>query len=234
MIRLIIGIILVSLLAHPFFQPKSERYLRDRVIKLEGDAGLCSGVQVRAPSGKDYVLSAGHCADLAKNGIMHATTEDGKKFDLKFLAEDDKSDLIVLEGVPKLRGISIAKYVNIGQHLITLTHGGGMDTYRTQGEVIQYKETKVVLNPIENEAGYKKCTSKPKTKLVDVDMWGIKIPVCILDTNQMVTTAPVIPGSSGGPAFDDSGDLVGIVSASHSIFSTFVSLLDIKAFLASY
>lgn len=52
---------------------------------------------------------------------------------------------------------------------------------------------------------------------------------------EMITTAPVIPGSSGGPYIDDSNHLVGIVSVYFGAgFSGMVRLKDIQAFLKLY
>ena len=59
-------------------------------------------------------------------------------------------------------------------------------------------------------------------------------PLCLLSTQQFVTTAPIVPGSSGGMAVNDDNELVGIASATGEGFHYFVRLCDIQKFLSGY
>src|SRR5579859_3994479 len=91
--------VVVGLLSRPLnFQPDDE-YPRRQVVKIAGPHGMCSGEQVRAPSGQTYILTAAHC-----RGFMDSTSnftvvnEDGLSIQRRFIAEDPNSDIMLIEG----------------------------------------------------------------------------------------------------------------------------------------
>jgi len=55
-----------------------------------------------------------------------------------------------------------------------------------------------------------------------------------MSTKQLVSTARIIPGSSGGPLLNSANELVGIASATDGEISSFVALSDIQHFLKSF
>lgn len=215
----------------------SEKHIRNRSVKLSSERGSCSGEQVRAPSGVDYILTAGHCNKLAKDGSILVTTEDGKQLLRRVIAEDGKSDLLLLEGIPGYRGLEIADS-ETREHVRTFTHGAGMPTYRTDGELLREERVQVALYLIETEAQRAEC-NQPKNKIaqLDIEFFGMKmgtIELCLLDTMQWAGTAPIVPGSSGGMVVNDDGKLIGVVSAGGGGFFYYVALKDIKAFVSNY
>lgn len=209
---------------------QSDAHIKARSVKLEGNGGECSGEQVRSPSGVDYILTAAHCAPLAQAGSIQVTTEGGRVLRRRVIAEDSASDLLLLEGLPNLQGLSIADKDYASQSVRTFTHGNRLDTYETDGVLIQDKKIKVMLGIIASDAQEAYCSSLPKYKIVDL----VFFKACVLDVEETVTTALVVPGSSGGMVVDDTGDLVGVVSASGEGFGFLVKLEDIKAFIANY
>lgn len=180
---------------------KSDKEIRDTVVRLKGEEGMCSGEQVSAPSGKSYIISAKHCVDLAVDGKMAVQLPSGKITFKRILARDENSDLLILEGSDELPSLSIAASDFPTEKVRTFTHGHNMDTYQTSGEIIQEKMIEA--------AG----------------PGGIDINFCT------VTTASIVPGSSGGVLVDPKGDLVGVASITDGYFSYFVRLSDIKTFL---
>lgn len=117
-----------ALLAYYLYTP-SDTHIRSRIVRITSDRGMCSGEQVRAPSGQDYILTAGHCNILSSSdGAYNVVTEDGKSLKRHLVQEDPNSDLMLLEGLP---GVVAQAYR--GQRVKTFTHGRDLDTYSTEG-----------------------------------------------------------------------------------------------------
>lgn len=216
------------------FKPKSDSYFKDHAVKLMGNGHMCSGEQVRAPSGVDYILTAAHCGILANGGQILTITEDGRSLMRKIVAEDPTSDLLLLEGLPGLHGLSIAKSIVPGEHVRTYTHGSNHDTYRTDGALLELQRVIAPLHIIESEADEVKCNSMAKTHVEEYDMFFIQLKVCVLDVLESTTSAQIVHGSSGGMVINDSDKLVGVVSAGDGSFGFLVTLVDINHFLRNY
>lgn len=228
-----IALCIIAIINIFVFSGKSDSYIRNRVVRLMGQGGMCSGEQVRAPSGQDYILSAGHCKDLQKDGQITVITEDGRKLDRKILAEDPNSDLLLLEGLPNFKGLDVAQEVNRYDHIRTFTHGKNMDTYSTDGVIIGKEKITVPIFTIDTEETAVKC-SMPKHKIEVIDMIFFSAKVCTLNVESTVSTAGIVPGSSGGVIVDDNGDIIGVASATDGRFSYLVTLTDIQLFLHNY
>lgn len=215
---------------------KSERYLMSRAVKLQGDHNMCSGEAVQAPSGESYILTAAHCKILAdKDGLIMVITEDGRSLKRRQIAEDPNSDLLLIEGMPGLKGLSISsKKPHRGEHVRTFTHGGDTKTFKTEGELVDEKSIAIPFAYIGTPAEEAACKSMPKNKVLDMPFIFWTVKVCALQVNELVTTASIIGGSSGGMAVDDSGDLIGVASAAGGGFGYLVPLKDIKKFLGNY
>lgn len=212
----------------------SESTIRSKVVQLKGDKkGYCSGIQVHSPSGKDYVLSAAHCSALQENGTVLVRTDDSRYIPRRVLEVSPVTDLMLLEGMPDLKGISVASNYEIGQHLRSFTHGAAWNTYKTEGELIQEAMVDIIVSFIGSPEDKAAC-NLPKYKLITYNTIFGSIEACVMHLNMFVSTTKVVPGSSGGGILDDSGKLVGIVSGGDSTFGVFVTLTDIQTFLATY
>lgn len=233
--KLLAGILILwILIVYGLIHGLSETAIRSKVVQLKGDKqGYCSGVQVHSTLGKDYVLSAAHCAVLQENGTILVRTDDSRFIPRRVLEVSPVTDLMLLEGMPDLKGISVANNYQIGQHLRSFTHGAALDTYKTEGELIQEKMVDILINLITSKQDEEAC-NLPKYKIVAVHTFFGDLQACALHLNMFVSTTKVVPGSSGGGIFDDQGKLVAIVSGGDSTFGVFVTLLDIKTFLSAY
>lgn len=207
------------------YKRSTDSFIRDQVLKLYDDKAACTGVQVIAPSGKFYVLTAGHCSGLVHNNKVLAEDEEGRKLELNFIEEDPTSDLMLLSS-PIQSGVQIAS--NAGKHdsVHSITHGKGMPSYRTDGELLATDDITFGLFPIMSRSDFLKCRA-PKYK---IKFDGLQ-PICVVESFQTVSNTQIIPGSSGGPLLNSWGSLVGIASTKGDFFCTFASLADIKSFL---
>lgn len=213
----------------------SDSYIRDRVVKLRSEHGECSGEQVQAPSGQSYILTAGHCRELAdEGGTFTVHTESGAIIKRKIIAEDPSSDLLLVEGLPGVKGLSIAGWAGQQEQVRTFTHGADMDTYKTEGVLIEVKEVTIPIELIASDEEIKACTSQSKFKAVDIDTIFGPMKMCAMSVMEVATTAMIVPGSSGGAVVNSNGDLIGVVSAGGDGFGFLVRLSDVHAFLAGY
>jgi hypothetical protein len=227
-LRTLLSIVLVLVLTGC----NHDRTILDRVVKLQSAEGSCSGIQVAAPSGRSYILTAGHCRRLSDAvGSIGVVREDGSTLQRAVIAEDPNSDLLLLEGLPGINGISVAASLTDGQFVRTFTHGSGFKTYRTEGQTVQESVAIAVVGEEKDCA-----PGMPKLTVVDVPIFfGLSVRACVLKVLEEVTTATIVPGSSGGAMVDAQGSLVGIASMSDgSFFSYFVRLQDIQTFLKAY
>lgn len=208
----------------------SDAHIQARIVRITSDRGMCSGEQVRAPSGQHYILTAGHCDGLkSSDGSYKITTEDGKVLNRKEIAEDPNSDLLLLEGIPGVEGLDIANYSWQGERVRTFTHGRNLDTYRTEGGFIQVSMIDIPVFPAETDSDKERCAKSPKFRFFE------EYGICALHVAEQVSTAFIAPGSSGGAVVDSAGELIGVASASDGTgFYFFVTLPDIKAFLRNY
>lgn len=208
----------------------SDEYVKSRVVKLTGKTGLCSGSQIRTPSGKDLILSAAHCINLKdQNDMINVEDESGNVIQRKVLAEDERSDLMVLEGLPNMKGLPIAKEAFFGEHIRSFTHGSGYDTWKSEGTLID--EDKDLIVPLNIEAS--KC-SMPKMKVVQMNFGFFRFLVCALAVSEFVTDAKITPGSSGGMFVNDRGELMAVASAGGGGWGYLVRTIDINAFLERF
>ena len=229
-IKWILGAGTILILACSFLNTPSDAHIRSRIVRIGSDKGMCSGEQVRAPSGQDYILTAGHCNSLDNgNGTYNVKTEDGRTLVRRIVAEDPNSDLMLLEGLPDMKGLSIADMSWHGEKIKTYTHGRDLATFSTEGQLIQFELVDIPLFRLDSDTQIEKCNKTPKLKSFP------EHGICALHVLEEVTTAFIAPGSSGGAAVNSVGELIGVASASDGQgFFYFVTLGDIKQFLNNY
>lgn len=211
----------------------SDEYARHHVAMIsiygQKDAGTCTAVDVIAPSGKVYLLTAAHCRLMRlRTGMKTYMVErEGRISKSKIIAIDTDADLMLMESDAKT-GLDIAKYTRLHEKVHTMTHGGGHASYRTDGELLEDAPITYGLFIIKDEAMEAQCKVGKAYTAQDV-LFG---RMCILSIINTLSTARAIPGSSGGPVMNAAGELVGIVSGKdEDDISGFVRLSDIKRFM---
>ncbi len=222
----------ILFMAHSLASGRSDSYIRERVVQLTSERGSCSGEQIHTANGGDYILTAAHCRILAdKDGTMTVARENGSKLRRRVVAEDGASDLLLLEGLPGLKGLDIASHSRETQEVRTFTHGAALKTYKTEGVLVEDKQINVLIGAIIDDAGQAACEAGG-AKMKSLDLGFLK--ACVMSVTETITTAMIVPGSSGGAVVDSSGSLVGVVSAGGDSLGALVRLSDIHAFLAGY
>lgn len=208
-------------------QRASDSFIRNRVVQLKGNGIGCTGIQVLAPSGKTYTLTARHCRDMVnEQGEVTAINEQGLKAQIKLVAIDANADLMLLTSMNN-KHIEIADKTYLHQKIHTLTHGALHPTYRTDGEIMEVQEVMAINGVIEDAASMDKCIKSGNHILPSV--MGL---LCTTQLLLQMSTAYVVGGSSGGPALNEAGQLVGIISVSdQQLFSGLVLIKDIQSFM---
>lgn len=210
----------------------SDSYAINKSILIKTTKGSCSGEQIEAPSGQNYILTAAHCKELSEDGISFSViTENGDHLQRKIIAEDSVSDLLLLEGIPSMEGLQIAQSVHRKDHVHTFTHGHGYPTYKTEGDLVGLQVITIGIG-IEGRAGLD--CSAPKYKVIPEFYMGSAVNVCVLYVDEYITTAKVVPGSSGGMVLNADNELVAVVSATDGDFGCLVPLPQIKDFIKGY
>lgn len=208
----------------------SDKEVKSRVVKLVGkNKGLCSGSQIRTASGHDYILSAAHCIDLKdKNDLITVHDEFGNILERRVIAEDPRSDLMLLEGLPNMKGLPIAKQSFFGQHMRAFTHGSGFATWKSEGVLIDEKTVTFQVNVTADRC------NQPKMRLEKITFFYDTLFVCVFSVSESVTDTKITPGSSGGMFVNDRGELMGVASAGGGGWGYIVRTVDINAFLSIY
>lgn len=226
----LLGIVMIANSLISYHMKTTDAYIRNRVVQLEGNNYGCTGIEVKAPSGRTYILTAGHCMALVdkETGEVDAITEKGNHYTVNVIIGDIEHDLLLLTSANSL-SIDVADKVYEHQKVHTLTHGNRFPTYRTDGEMLEEREVHIHGEYILSKEDMDKCNTSYASPAFD----GRGL-YCAIKMTMHIASAYVIPGSSGGPLLDSSGRLVGIVSCTYNDFGGFVPLHDIKQFLKGH
>lgn len=107
------------------------------IVKLEGNLRQCTAFQIEAPSGREYLLTAGHCVALTDDkGSITVELENGDKIQRKLISLSGSTDLLLLEPVPGLRGFNIAQEAYRGEETHILGHGWGLPTWEVDCRLV--------------------------------------------------------------------------------------------------
>lgn len=155
--------------------------------------------------------------------------EDGTKYSTEMIAYNAATDLMVMT-TPDKNYLLTAKKIHKHEKVHSITHGGGHDSFRTDGELMEEQQLDIGMFVIDSKLKYYQCV-KEKNQRVVTSLFGM---LCITTLTNEWSSMPVIPGSSGGAVLNEAGEIVGVVSTGGEGFmSGIVPLRHIQAILAN-
>jgi S1-C subfamily serine protease len=228
---LLVGICLQSQRLH-------YKYIRNHtanaVVKITNFAGTSGGTgfHVKAPSGKTYIMTNDHVCDLAVNNMLLVEQSDKLPIAKKVIERFDYTDLCLIEPIEGVSGLSVANESKSGEKIYVVGHPLLWDITLTEGEFISRYVAEVILYFIADEKELKEC-NKPKNRVVEVEMLFFKVPACLLTVDAYQSNIHILPGSSGSPAVNFWGNLVGVAFAGDKniFWGSFITIDDIKKVL---
>lgn len=213
------------------------QYVRDkvgsRVVKITNEKGNHggTGVHVKVSSGKTYILTNDHVCEVAKDGTLYVSTDYSERpMPRKVIERADFTDLCLVEPIDNIEGLTLGQEPNYGDLIRVVGHPKLMPITMTEGEILGEDIVNVFTG-----LSLEDCT-KPKYKIGQAGGWFFGQQACFLNIKSYLTTIHILPGSSGSPAVDFWGNIVGLAYAGDNDINwgILVELEDIKKFLKPY
>ncbi len=215
------------------------KYVGSKVVEIvktkDGKPiGGGTGFGIKAPSGREYIMTNAHVCSAFKDEDPTVLLPNGSMVKRKILSISDTTDLCLIEGVTGLGALELGKSVYIGETIMIVGHPLLMPLAVSEGDIIDLKVNEIGLGIIGEEILEKNCRL-PKNKIVEVQ-YGFfgTVPVCMEEIMSYQTTAQSLPGSSGSPVVNKEGQVIGVNFAGDELvhWGISVPLEDVKKFLA--
>ena len=107
------------------------------IVLMEGNGMACTGFEIQAPSGREYLISAGHCAELADDqGSIMVHTEYDAIVMRRIIAVTPNADLLLMDPVPGLKPLQVADSYWYGERIWITGHGDALPLWTVTGNIV--------------------------------------------------------------------------------------------------
>lgn len=233
------------------------QYVGNKVYLITNDLhrGSGTGFAMKAPSGQSYIVTNDHVCEVSndKENLV-VIDREGNEMRRRIIYKSTFSDLCLVEGLPGVEGLSLGSEPDIGQIIASVGHPSGYDITLSRGEIIQRQDVFIAEGPIsvfgedgkeeqisEEEGGISEANCKKQKNKVEIaetnfGFFTVKVKWCLNQTEKAYFTNMLIqPGSSGSPAVNFWGNVVGVVFASDRAgWGITVSHKDLTKLLKNY
>jgi len=214
-------------------------YIANKTVYITNSEGTSggTGIHVKARSGKTYLLTNDHVCGLGnnKNEVYVSFDNSDRLIPRRIVEKSIMTDLCLVEGMPEVEGISLAKSASYGSIVYQVGHPRLMPITLTQGEFISKQMVRVLIGPIFTEEDKMNC-SLPKNSIIKVDGLFGEVELCTIKVMGNLSNIPTLPGNSGSPIVNEWGKLVALTFAGDNRINWGISipLEDIERFLKIY
>lgn len=186
-----------------------------------------TGFQFRTESGFEYLVTNDHiCEHADHKGQMYALAPDGGVHATKIIYRSPNTDICLMEAVEGLKPFYLASGLTLGEEVRAVGHPGLRALIETSGTALKRDIIDVAVGPVDAEH----LCNLPKNKIGDSFWFG---PTCYQHLSSVASDVHIEGGSSGSPALDSSGRVVGVFYAMDRQYSYFIPIEDLKGALDS-
>lgn len=203
-----------------------------KLLSSDGRASGGTGFQVRY-KGQEYTVTNDHVCRLAGDkGYLLASPTFGGVQELRVLAHSEDTDLCLLAPRNDAPALTIAdRNPKKGSPIAVLGHPLLLGLTRSNGKILGFEKAHILEFIIESDEDRKACVGN-KRRLAPM-FFGLMLG-CVSEIPSLKTSAPVKPGNSGSPVFQD-GKVAGVIFASDGgRISFLVPAKDLKKFIDKY
>jgi S1-C subfamily serine protease len=211
----------------------------NQVVKITNERGNSGGTgfNIKAPSGKTYILTNSHvCSHVSQEGLVYVHDSQENILQRRVLLNSNFTDLCVVEAMPGASGMSLGSEPQPGEIVAVVGHPKLMPNTMSRGEIIGTEDLQVMDHLMDPSDETDKC-DLPKNKIEEASIFGIfRVQICTVKIKAYLSTVIILPGSSGSPVVNFFGNVVAVAFAgdSDSNWGSFVTLPDIKQILKPF